>query len=63
LIEADKTPQHLMYWTRKAVAECRDPGDIDELWQNNEARYQGLGLGDQKEVKDLFEQRNRELSA
>jgi hypothetical protein len=57
-----KTPQHLLYWTRKAVRECRDPVDIDELWRNNEARYHQLGLGDQKEVQDLFEKRNRELS-
>jgi hypothetical protein len=58
-----KTPQHLMYWTRKAIAECRDPADIDELWRNNEAHYKVLGQGDRKEIKDLFEQRNRELSA
>lgn len=43
---------------RELLAGCHDASDIEELWRNTEANFK-----QQQAVKDLFESRNRELSA
>jgi hypothetical protein len=53
----------LRYWTRKACDECRDPSDIDELSRIGEPRYKTLTLAERKEIRDLIDARNRQLSA
>jgi phage RecT family recombinase len=54
---------NLRYWTRHALDACRDPGDIDELSRIGEPSYKNLTLTEYKEIRDLIDARNRELSA
>ncbi len=60
-LAAAATDQQVVYWTRKALTECREAVDTDELWRDHEKRYLRLGMVDQKEVRDMFKQRNRVL--
>lgn len=53
---------NLKYWTRKACEECRDPSDIDELSRVGEPSYKTLSPTEYKEIRELIDSRNRELS-
>ncbi len=62
-IESAENEPRLVYWTRLALAECRAPVETDDLWRKHEKRYLRTGMAAQKEIRDMFKQRNSELQS